>query len=94
MKPIDEKAVADLTILFDKASKAVNEFANAIITTMQPVIEAVTVVMKNPEFQAAVVKALQDKLDQTPERDVKTRIELQAQLKTWKKMMEGNEDES
>lgn len=70
---------------FEVLGNAVSEFANAVVKAMQPVLQTITALLHNAEFQVAVIEALEKKLSKTPEADVAARIELQAQIKTWRK---------
>lgn len=65
---------------------AVKDVAAALVKTMQPILEAVSMLMKDPTFQAAVIVALEQELANTPESEVQKRVDLTAQLMTWRKM--------
>ena len=86
MKDLDEKQLAELAKAFDVVNAAVKDVAAALVKAMQPILEAVSMLMKDPTFQAAVIAALEKELANTPEGQVKKRIDLTAQLMTWRKM--------
>lgn len=85
IKQLNEDDYLKIAGSFEVLGNAVGEFANAVVKAMQPVLQTITALLHNAEFQAAVIEALEKKLSETPEADVAARIELQAQIKTWRK---------
>lgn len=86
MKDLSDEQIKALTKAFDTVNAAMKDVAAVVVEAMQPVLVAVNKLMKDPTFQDAVIAALEQELERLPRKEVNKRIELAAQLKTWRKM--------
>lgn len=76
-----QAAAKSFELVADVMKQVVAQVGKAI----EPIVVAVNKISNDPDFQAAVIEALEQKFDETPEGDVQTRIEIQKQLKVWRK---------
>ena len=85
MKDLSKEELQAAAKSFELVADAMKQVVAQVSKAIEPIVVAVNKISNDPDFQAAVIKALEQKFDETPEGDVQTRIEIQKQLKVWRK---------